>query len=135
MRLISPSAASSCRISIWTNRQFLHFVAYIQILIVFLPLLVVFSFVCGLYAYIIGAHFQAGTGLDFNSLLSVLTQDGFTSARRKLWRITVPFTRPGVAELSIVELLLLRLIFVDTFLIPSLLFGSSSQVLNYGFVP
>lgn len=93
---------------------------YPNLNLLFLPLLAVFSFVCGLYAYVIGAHFQSGTGLNFNSLLSVLTQDGFLRLGANFAGLQFLILGSGITELSIVKLLLLRLIFVDTFLVPSL---------------
>ncbi len=88
--------------------------------LIILPSVVVFSFVSGTYSYVVGSHFQSGTGLDFASVSHLFTQQKFTQFFANFGGLQFLLLGSGVVNFSILNLFLLRLIFVDTFLIPSL---------------
>lgn len=85
-----------------------------------LPVLIVFSFVCGIYGYVIGSHFQLGTALDFASFYRLFSQDTFVRFFANFGGLQFLLFGSDVVTFSILSLLLLRLIFIDIFLIPSL---------------
>lgn len=85
-----------------------------------LPVLIVFSFVCGIYSFVIGSHFQLGTALDFASFYRLFSQETFVRFFANFGGLQFLLFGSDVVTFSILSLLLLRLIFIDIFLIPSL---------------
>lgn len=86
-----------------------------------LPIVVVGSFLSGIYGYVIGAHFQSGAALDFASLHHLLSQETFARFFANFGGLQfLLLGSAGVVQFSVLNLLLLRLVFVDIFLIPSL---------------
>jgi hypothetical protein len=88
--------------------------------LLFLPLIVTVSFVSGTYAYVVGRHFQLDGPLDFNSLSHLWSQSAFIRLFANFGGLQFLLFGSDIVNLSILKLLLLRLIFVDTFLIPIL---------------
>lgn len=87
---------------------------------ILLPLLAVFSFVAGTYGYVIGSHFQQHTALDFNSLSHLWSQSNYVRLFANFGGLQFLLFGSEVVNISISKLLLLRLIFFETFLIPIL---------------
>ena len=94
--------------------------ARLNLHLLLLPVLIVFSFVCGIYSYVIGSHFQLGTALDFASFYRLFSQETFIRFFANFGGLQFLLLGPDVVKFSILSLLLLRLIFVDIFLVPSL---------------
>lgn len=86
----------------------------------FIPLIVVVSFVFGTYAYIIGRHFQVSGPLDFNSVSHLWSQSAFIRLFANFGGLQFLLFSSEVVNLSIQKLFLLRILFFDTFLIPIL---------------
>lgn len=88
--------------------------------LLFLPIFVVVSFAAGTYAYVIGRYFQYDGPLNFNSLSHLWSQPAFVRLFANFGGLQFLLFGSGVVNLSVPKLLLLRLIFVETFLIPIL---------------
>lgn len=88
--------------------------------LILLPILLVFSFTCGTYSFGIGSHFQWGTTFDLPSVGHPFTQEIFTRFFANFGGLQFLLHGPEIVKFSILSLLLLRLVFFDTFLIPSI---------------
>jgi hypothetical protein len=88
--------------------------------LILLPIVLVFSFVCGIYSFGIGSYFQWGTNLDLPSVGHPFTQGIFTQLFANFGGLQFLLHGPGIVKFSILSLLLLRIVFFDTFLIPSI---------------
>lgn len=84
---------------------------------VFLPIVAVCSFISGTYSYVIGAHIQSRTNFDFSTAFHLFSQDGLVRFFANFGGLQFLLLGKQV-EFSVVSLFLLRLVFVDTFLIP-----------------
>lgn len=86
----------------------------------FIPLVVVVSFISGTYAYMIGRHFQMNAPLDFYSLSHLGTQSGFIRLFANFGGLQFLLFGSDIVNLPTSNLVLLRILFFDTFLIPIL---------------
>lgn len=88
--------------------------------LLFLPLIVVVSFLSGTYAYVIGRHFQSNGTLEFDSLSHLWSQSAFIRLFANFGGLQFLLFDSEIVNLSIPRLFLLRIIFFDTFLLPIL---------------
>lgn len=83
-----------------------------------MPVLVVVSYICGNYAYRYGAHVRERLLIDTNLFTEVLTQQKFTLILANFAGVQFLAFGERIVHFSIMNLFLLRLIFIDTFVIP-----------------
>ncbi|MEO5974655.1 MAG: hypothetical protein ABIQ38_05585 [Ilumatobacteraceae bacterium] len=86
----------------------------------FIPLIVVISFISGTYAYMIGRHFQMNAPLDFFSLSHLGTQSDFNRLFANFGGLQFLLFGSDTVNLPTINLIFLRILFFDTFLIPIL---------------
>ncbi|MHB1128768.1 MAG: hypothetical protein ACYC06_01810 [Ilumatobacteraceae bacterium] len=83
-----------------------------------IPMLVVVSYICGNYAYQYGAHVRERLLVDINLFTEVLTQRKFSLILANFAGLQFLAFGERIVHFSIMNLFLLRLIFIDTFVIP-----------------
>ncbi|MFA5775176.1 MAG: hypothetical protein WC864_07350 [Ilumatobacteraceae bacterium] len=88
--------------------------------LLYLPLIVLISFLFGTYAYIVGRHFQYNLPLEFGTVSQLWTQSAFIRLVANFGGLQFLLFDSDIVNLSIIRLILLRLVFVDTFIVPLL---------------
>ncbi len=86
----------------------------------FIPVIVVISFISGTYAYTIGRHFQMNAPLDLLSMSQLATQSAFIRLFANFGGLQFILFGSDIVNLPTVNLIFLRILFFDTFLIPIL---------------